>query len=167
MSEIRPDDVHRYRPGPGAELPLDPDETVQAVFTADRRRYWRDHLAMAGLGIVVASLGLALFGRAHTIPAGVLGVVAAVGLRGLYLASEAFARRWQLTDRRLIGPQGRQVMLLEIETVRRLMGDVQIVSRDGQKHLIKHLADPQAVLDTILDARDARARHLRNTEEGR
>ena len=71
------------------------------------------------------------------------------------MKSEVFARRWQLTDRRLIGPQGRQLALGDLVTVRRLFGDVQLVSRTGQKHLIKHLADTQGVMDTILAARDA------------
>ncbi|MCB1400268.1 MAG: hypothetical protein KDJ82_10575, partial [Rhodobacteraceae bacterium] len=68
---------------------------------------------------------------------------------------------WQLTDRRLIGPQGRQVMLLEIETVRRLFGDVQIITRGGAKHLIKHLADGEAVVTRITAAKAARAQVAR------
>lgn len=61
-----------------------------------------------------------------------------------------------MTDRRLIDPQGRVVNLLEIKVLRRLWGDVQIVTTDGAKHLMKHLADPQAVIDTIEAARAAR-----------
>lgn len=147
------DPVHDYRPGPASEQPLAEGETVLAVFTPDRARYLRDHINMAGLGIIAATVILAALGRLHTVWAAVLGVIAAVAFRGLFLRSEVFARRWQLTDRRLIGPQGRAVFLLEIKQLRRLWGDVQIVTNDGAKHLMKHLADPQAVIDTIEAAR--------------
>lgn len=157
MSDLSRDRVHDYRPGPQSERPVEPGEPVLAVFSADRRRYWTDAASMAGLGIAAVILMLPVLGKASQIPVGILGVVAAVVARSAWLASEVFARRWQLTDRRLIGPQGRQVMLLEIAAIRRLMGDVQVVTRDGQKHLIKHLADPQSVIDRIEAAKTARA----------
>ncbi|WP_372840903.1 hypothetical protein [Phaeovulum sp.] len=158
MPEFIRDPVQNYRPGPASELPLEAGETVLAVFAADRRRYWLDHAAMAGLGAVVVAVVLPFFGRADQIPVALLAVAAAVALRGAYLASEAFARRWQLTERRLIGPQGRQVMLLEIAALRRLMGDVQLVTKDGTKHLIKHQADSAATLAAIEAQRAARAK---------
>lgn len=161
MSEIKPDDVLRYRPGPQSELPLDDGETVEAVFTADRRRYWADHAAMAAVGVAAVVAILPWTGKADQIPVAAAAVVIGLGLRGLYFRSEVFARRWQLTDRRLIGPQGRQVMLLEIETVRRLFGDVQIITRGGAKHLIKHLADGEAVVTRITAAKAARAQVAR------
>lgn len=158
MSDLPRDTVLNYRPGPQSELPVEPGEPVLAVFAADRRRYWTDAAAMAGLGIAAVVLVLPVLGKAAQIPVGILGVVAAVAARSAWLASEVFARRWQLTNRRLVGPQGRQVMLLEIARMRRLMGDVQVVTKDGQKHLIKHLADPQAAIDRIETARAERAR---------
>lgn len=158
MSSIGRDPVQNYRPGPASELPLDDGERVLAVFEADRRRYWLDHAAMAGIGATGVVPFLLWFDRAGQIPIALVAAAAAVALRGAYLASEAFARRWQLTDRRLIGPQGRQVMLLEIASLRRLMGDVQIVTRGGTKHLIKHLADGAAAIATIEAARGARTR---------
>ena len=158
MPEIIPDEVHRYRPGPASELPLEAGERVLAVFEADRRRYWLDHAAMAGIGATGAVPFLIWFDKAAQIPLAILAAAAAVGLRGAWLASEAFARRWQLTERRLVGPQGRQVMLLEIASLRRLMGDVQIVTRSGAKHLIKHMADGPATIKAIEAARAARAR---------
>ncbi|WP_415182035.1 hypothetical protein [Phaeovulum sp.] len=157
MSEMERDAVMNYRPGPQSELPVEMDEPVLAVFASDRRRYWTDHAAMAGIGAAAVLLILPLFGKAGQIPIAVPAVIVAIFLRGAYLASEQFARRWQLTDRRLIGPQGRNVMLLELLTARKLLGDVQIVTKSGQKHLLKHLADSDAVVTTILQARDARA----------
>lgn len=157
MSEIKRDDVLHYRPGPQSELPLDEGEQVEAVFGADPRRYWTDHAAMAAVGVAAVVAILPWTGKASQIPVAVAAVVVGLGLRGLYFRSEAFARRWQLTDRRLIGPQGRQVMLLEIDKVRRLFGDVQIITRSGAKHLIKHLADGEAVVARIEAAKTRRA----------
>jgi len=156
MSDLKRDSVLNYRPGPDSELPLEPDEPLITIITADRRRYLTDHAAIAAIGAAGVLLFLPLFGKGDQIGVGLLAVLAAVVLRGWWLASEQFARRWLVTDRRLIGPQGRQVMLLEITTLRRLLGDVQIVTRGGQKHLIKHLADSQGVIDAIEAARAAR-----------
>lgn len=156
MSELERDEVLNYRPGPESELPLDEDETVLGVFAPDTRRYWSDHLWLAGIGMALAGAVLIALGKPHQIPVALLAIALGMAARGWYFKSEAFARRWQLTDRRLIGPQGRQVMLLEIETVRRLMGDVQIVTRSGAKHLIRHLADSAPVVERIESARNAR-----------
>lgn len=156
-TEITRDEVHNYIPGAASELPLAEGEVVSQVFTSDKRRYWADHAAFGAIGIAGVILILPIFGKAGDIPAGIAAVVLALALRGAYLYSEQMARRWQLTDRRLIGPQGRQVVLLQIKTVRRLMGDVQVVSNDGSKHLIKHLADGQAVINAIEAAKSARA----------
>jgi len=161
MPDLPRDPVHDYRPGPASERPLAENEPVLAVFVADARRYWTDHAAMAAIGVAAILAILPWMGKAHQIPLAVAAVVLGLGLRGLYFRSEVFARRWQLTDRRLIGPQGRQVMLLEIHTLRRLFGDVQIVTNGGAKHLIKHLADAEATLRRIEAARAARAQVAR------
>jgi hypothetical protein len=154
-SNIDRDGVHAYRPGPDSELPKAAGEELRAVFLPDVRRYWSDQAALAALGAAAVLLVMPMLGKGSQIWAAILGVFLAVALRALLVKSEVFARRWQLTDRRLIGPQGRQVVLSDLATVRRLFGDVQLVSRSGQKHLIKHLADTQGVMDTILAARDA------------
>lgn len=157
MAELGRDEVHNYRPGPQSESPLDEGETVIAIFSADRKRYWKDHAAMAVIGSVAISAVLPFLGNADQIPVAILAILLGIGARGAYFASEAFARRWQLTERRLIGPQGQSVLLLEIKTVRRLFGDVQVVTRSGAKHLIKHLGDGQAVADRIETACKRRA----------
>ena len=154
---MKRDEVLNYRPGPASERPLDDGETVQATFTADRARYWKDHAAMAALGSVAIAVVLLYLGKSHQIPIAVGAVFLGLAARGAFFASEARARRWQLTDRRLIGPQGQSVMLLEIARVQKLLGDVQVVTKTGAKHLIKHLADGQAALDAIERARTRRA----------
>lgn len=158
MSEIQRDPVLNYRPGTESEAPLEPGEVVEQVFLADHRRYWYDHAVLGGLGAVLVSAALVFMGKSSQIPVAIVAIGAGMALRGLYFRSEAFARRWQLTDRRLIGPQGRQVMLLQIQAVRRLMGDVQIVTTSDDKHLIRHLADAVPVVAAIEAAKAKRAK---------
>ncbi|MDO9526925.1 MAG: hypothetical protein Q7J57_15530 [Gemmobacter sp.] len=135
--------------------PLDPGEVVLTEFTPDRRIFWRDTAYLAFLGSTVIGVMMVVLQNPHVV-IGVLGAAAAVVVRAVYLSSETLAARWQMTDRRLLGPGGRRVMLLEIETVRRLMGDVQVVTKAGDKHLLKHMTDGPAVVATILAARDKR-----------
>ena len=161
MSEIKRDEVLNYRPGPDSELPLDEGEKVTAIFLADNRRYWVDHVLLGVIGIVLVSAILLYMGKADQIAIAAVAIAVGMAARAAWFRSEAFARRWQLTDRRLIGPQGRQVMLLEIKTARRLMGDVQIVTNSGAKHLIRHLADSEPVLAAIEAARIKRAKKVR------
>lgn len=133
-----------------------PGERLLAEFRADRATYWRGHLVMAvvlgfGAGAVLWFIG-------NPAPwAGPVGAALAVGLRGWYLASEVLALRWQLTDRRLILPGGRAFALPDLVTVRPFFGDVQLVTRQGDKHLVKYPADPTATVAAIDRARGARA----------
>lgn len=137
---------------------LDSGETEIAVFRVDKTRYWRDHGIMAL--VLMALAGAVLWAIDSPYPAiGSLGAILAVTVRAAYLASEAFALRWTLTNRRLILPGGqRAIQLLEIETARILLGDVQVITLSGDKHLLKHLGDAQGVITQILTARDKRAR---------
>jgi hypothetical protein len=139
---------------------LEPGEKIVTELASDRGRYWRDHAVLALLGMAGAGAVLWFIGSEHA-AIGALGAVLALAVRGAYLAGEQLKMRWLLTDRRLILPSGGAVMLLEIETLRRLMGDLQIVTRAGDKHLIKHLADPEAARATIADAKARRARRKR------
>lgn len=150
------DSVHDYRPGPASEAPLEPGERELAVFLPDATRYWRDHVRLALFFIIVVAVAFVVLGKTNEIWIGALGVILAIGFRAVFFRSESFARRWRLTDRRLLGPQGRVMHLLEITTIRHLMGDVQVVTKSGAKHLIRHMADPEQVSAAILAAREAR-----------
>ena len=135
-------------------------ERLIAEIRSDRGRYWRDHAVMALLGMAAAGVFLWFIGSDH-VAIGSLGAVLALAVRGLYLASEQLRMRWRLTDRRLLLPDGRAVALLEVETVRKLLGDVQLITRSGDKHLIKHLADADALVALITQARERRARRVK------
>ncbi|MCC5962226.1 MAG: hypothetical protein JJU09_03775 [Rhodobacteraceae bacterium] len=139
---------------------LEPGEKHLREIRADKGTYWRDHGVMAVLGMGVVGMVLALIGSDH-VAIGSLGAVLALGVRGAYLYSEQMKFYWVLTNMRLVGPGGRQVYLLELETARRLFGDIQIITRGGDKHLIKHVAGAESVVAEINAARDKRARRKR------
>ena len=138
----------------GRDVPLDPGERVLATFTADARRFYGDTAALAGVAALGVGVVLALIGNPHVLIGG-LGAAAAVVVRAVFLASESLAARWTLTPRRLIGPGGRVVPLGAVATVRRLMGDVQVITRGGDKHLIRHQRDAAATVAAILRAAEA------------
>lgn len=140
---------------------LEKGEKLLREIHPDRRIFWRDHLWMAAIGMGLVALVLWLMGNAFVL-IGTLGAGAAVAVRALYLASESLASRWWLTNQRVILPDGkRSVMLLEIATVRRLFGDVQLVTRAGDKYLIKHLSAGDALVAEITAARDKRRKVAR------
>lgn len=140
---------------------LDSGERLLAELRSEKGRYWRDHAILAVLGMLSAGIVLTVIGSEHAAIGG-LGAIFALAVRGLYLAREQLSFRWYLTDKRFLMPGGQQVMLLEIETVRKLMGDMQIITRGGDKHLIKHLANSDAVVAQILDAQKKRSRKQRD-----
>jgi hypothetical protein len=132
----------------GGGLELDPGEKVIAEFGPDRATYWRGHIMMAGIGGLVALVVLLLMGQAAPW-VGPIGAFAALGIRGWYLASETLALRWHLSNRRLIIPGGRAFGLGEIVQAKPFFGNVQIVTRAGDKHLMKYMADAPAVIAAI------------------
>ena len=139
----------------GRHVPLGEGERLTAEFKADRGTYWRSHAILAVAGGAVA--GGILVAMANPDPwVGPLAALLAIGARAAYLASEALSDTWRLTDRRLIGPGGREVALSGIETARAFLGGVQVVTRSGDKHLIKYQADPEGTAARIRDARPAR-----------
>lgn len=134
---------------------LAPDETVLASFQADRATYWRDMAWMAALAMAVGMVILWVIGNPH-VWTGAVGGLAAIAIRAWYVASDEFGVRWDLTNRRLMGPGGRITLLSEIELVRGLGSAVQVVTQGGDKHLIKYQSDRIAVIDRINEARGTR-----------
>lgn len=139
---------------------LEPGEKFLREIGSDRQTYWRDHGVMAVLGMGIVGMVLSIIGSDH-VAIGSFGAVIALAVRGAYLYSEQMKFRWVLTNMRLIGPGGRAVMLLELEHVRKLFGDVQIVTRTGDKHLMKHVKDAPALVAEIEAAREKRRKRAR------
>lgn len=133
---IKGDLVHSLTP----TATLAQGETVQASFTPDRTTYWRDHAAMAAFAMAAGMVILWAMGNPH-IWTGAVGGLAAVVIRGGYVASDELAVRWDLTNLRLLGPGGRALRLTDIAKLNRLGSAVQIVTQSGDKHLIKYQAD--------------------------
>lgn len=146
MARIEPEGL------PAQAAPLQDGETVLADFRADRMAYWRSHLIMAV--VLGSAAGLFLMWQGNPYPvAGPMGAVLAIGARAAYLASEALAEVWRLTDRRLLGPGGRAIPLAQIRSARPVLGAVQVTTTAGDRHLIKYLADPAAAADRITQRR--------------
>lgn len=120
----------------------EPRETgpIRHSFRPDRATYLRDHAWMAAAAMAAGVAILWLIGNPH-VWTGAVGGLAAIGLRAWYLASEELAARWDMTDSRLTGPGGRSIGLDEIRSLHSLMSAVQIVTKSGDKHLIKYQVD--------------------------
>lgn len=117
-------------------------------FTADRQAYIQNHMTLAAVAMVLAMFVLWLMGSPH-IWTGAIAGLAGITARGWYLASEQLAEVWEIRDGTLTGPGGRRVPLDQIETLRRMTCFVQVITKGGDKHLIKYQADPVATIATI------------------
>jgi hypothetical protein len=122
-------------------------ERVVARFTPDRKVYLRDQAIVAVAATALVAAALWAMGNADVWVALIAGPLA-IAVRAAYLASEELSAVWELTDRSLNGP-GRSVPLAEIETVRTLGSAKQVITRSGDKHLMKYMADPKAVAARI------------------
>lgn len=142
MSQIERDSLMQRHLRP------DRDEPVLAEFRADRATYWKGHLIMAVILGVIAGAVLVYIGNPYPVM-GPIGAAMAIAARGAFLASEALSDRWVLTDQRLLGPMARSVPLAQISVAQPFFGSVQIVTRAGDKHLIKYLAEPSSVAECI------------------
>lgn len=138
----------------GAPVPLQQGEVVVARFAPDRQVYWRIHVKMAVIGGVLAGLALRLSGNPDPW-VGPVAAALAMAMRGYYLRSEIFAEEWRLTNLRLLGPAGRIAPLARLKLARPFLGAVQIVTQNGDKHLIKYQANADAVAAQIMAAKES------------
>lgn len=146
MARIEPDPIL------GSVASLQEGETVLAEFRADRTAYWRSHLILAVVLGTAAGLFLMLLGNPYPV-AGAFGAVLAIGVRAAFLAADALAETWRLTDRRLLGPGGQAIPLSQLQSARAAFGAVQITTTTGDRHLIKYQADPAATAARITSRR--------------
>ncbi len=124
----------------------------RARFAPDRSTYLQSHVTLALLAMPAAMILLWLTGTPH-VWTGAVGALAAVAARGWYLMSEELGHVWEMTGDALHGPAQRHVPLTDLARVRRIGSAVQLVTRSGDKHLIKFQADPAAVVARIDAAR--------------
>ena len=123
-------------------------ETLIARFTGSRTTYIKEHVMLAAIGAVGATGVLMLMGNPHAWT-GAVGALLAIVVRGVYVASEQIGMTWQLTDRRLITPTGMSVRRADIAKVRTIFSAAQVVTRKGEKFMIKYQADPGATAALI------------------
>jgi hypothetical protein len=136
---------------------LEPGERVVAAFTADRATYWRENAWLAAIAMAGGMGILWGIGNEH-VWTGAVGGLFAIAVRALYLSSDETKMRWDLTDRRLLGPGTRAIALENITAVNTLFSAVQVVTVTGDKHLLKYQADAKAAKATIERAKaEARA----------
>lgn len=118
------------------------------IFTPNKGAYIRTNAWLAAGAMVGAMAVLWLIGNPYVwtgAPAG----LAAIGIRAWYLASEELNTSWEMTETLLTGPGPRKVALNQIEAVNVMGSFVQLVTKSGDKHLIKYQADPAATKAAI------------------
>ncbi|HBZ44861.1 MAG TPA: hypothetical protein DEO85_12560 [Maritimibacter sp.] len=113
--------------------------------------YIKEHVMLAAIGAVGASALLMALGNDYPWT-GAVGAVLAIAVRGVYVASEQVGMTWTLTDRRVISPAEVPIPLSEIEKVRTIISAAQIVTRSGDKYMLKYQADPSETARTIEEA---------------
>lgn len=131
---------------PTAEL-LD-GETVLESFQGERSSYVRTNAWIAA-GAMAAGMGILWAVGNPYVWTGAVGGLAAVVVRAGYLMSDELGVRWDLTNQRLLGPGGRVIALTNIAELNKLGSFVQVVTKNGDKHLIKYQADPLATMAAI------------------
>lgn len=133
---------------------LEPDERILDRFKGHSGTYWREHAWLAAIAMAGGMAVLWALGNPH-VWTGAIGGLAAIAVRGLYLASDETKMEWHLTNQRLLGPGPRAIALDNISAVRSLFSAVQVVTVTGDKHLLKYQADTKAVISAIDAARSA------------
>lgn len=118
---------------------------------ADKTTYIRDHVMIAAVGAVGTCLLLWWIGNADWW-VGLIAAPAAVAVRGVYLASEELALSWELTADAVVSSQGKRIPLDGIARVRSLGSAVQIITKTGDKHLMKYFAEPATIRDAVARA---------------
>ncbi len=126
-------------------------ETLIREFVPDRGTYIREHIILAALGSVITTVFLMATGNPYPW-VGPVAAVAAIAVRGLYVASEQLNMHWLLTDQRMIGPDGRSIPLSQIKKARGLFSAAQLITNSGDKYMLKYLRDTKSAVDAINNA---------------
>ena len=133
-------------------MPDSTETNVLHIFRADRATYIRDHAWMAAIAMG-AGMAILWFMDNPDLWTGAVGGLAAIGIRGWYLASEELGHEWVLTDTHLSGPGERRVRLADVKALNRILSAVQIVTHSGDKHLMKYQGDKADTIRRIMAAK--------------
>jgi len=110
-------------------------------FTPNRSAYITAHAWMAAVAMIVGMVILWALGNPH-VWTGAFGGLGAIALRGWYMMSEEMAVVWRIEAGVLSGPGERRVPLAQIEKVKTMGSYVQVITKTGDKHLIKYQSSP-------------------------
>ncbi|MBL8562308.1 MAG: hypothetical protein JNN06_08515 [Gemmobacter sp.] len=132
--------------------PLAEGEVLLETFRPDRGVYLRNTLILMVVFGVIAGGVLVAIGDPNPW-VGPLAAILGIGARAWFLASEALAAEWRLTDRRLLGPAGQVIARADLIEARKVFGEVAVITRAGEKFLIKYPADPEAVIAQLNGAK--------------
>jgi hypothetical protein len=121
---------------------------VLARFSGDKNVFIRVHVVMALIGATLITGGLYLAGNPDWW-VGIVGSFAGIGMRGYYIADEQLGFEWVLTNTHLNSPSERAIGLKDIATLRHVLGSVQVITKGGDKFLIKYQAEPERVIAEI------------------
>ncbi|WP_432450438.1 hypothetical protein [Aliiroseovarius marinus] len=133
---------------------LEPGEQLIESYSGNLSTYVKEHVLLAALGSVLMSGTLMYMGNPHAWT-GIVGAVAAIAVRGFYVAREQLGFTWHLTNRRLIGPGNRTILLSNIDKVNVIFTAAQVVTHSGDKYMLKYQADAKATQAAIDRARGA------------
>ena len=111
-------------------------------FNPSRQAYIRAHAWMAALAMAAGMGILWAMGNPH-VWTGAIGGLAAITLRGWYMMSEEMGHCWRVEDGVLNGPFERRVPLGQIAQVKTMGSYVQVITKGGDKHLIKYQPSPE------------------------
>ncbi|MEM9248986.1 MAG: hypothetical protein AAGB05_09850 [Pseudomonadota bacterium] len=156
FASARPRKAAPAAPPPEDDRPVDDGARVVATFHPSREAYIRSHLWLGAAAMGIATAVLYWMGNPDYWVGAVAGVLA-IAVRGVYLASEELGRRFELTETsvRTVSDAGgieRSVALGDIEMVRRLGSAVQVVTKSGDKYLMKYIGAPADVQQRIAAA---------------
>ncbi len=127
------------------------DNAEIARFKGDKTTYIRVQVIMALVGAALITGGLYLAGNPDWW-VGIVGSFAGIAMRGYYIADEQLGFEWVLTETQLLSPSARAIGLADIAKVRSVLGSVQVITKDGDKHLIKYQSKPAEVIAIITGA---------------
>lgn len=117
-------------------------------FIPNRSAYIRAHAWMAAFAMAVGMGILWAMGNPH-IWTGAVGGLGAITLRGWFMMSEELAVSWRVADGVLSGPAERRVPLNQIAAVKTMGSYVQVITKGGDKHLIKYQSSPETTASAL------------------
>lgn len=117
-------------------------------FNPNRSAYVTAHAWMAVVAMVAGMIILWAVGNPY-VWTGAIGGLGAICLRGWYMMSEEMEVVWRISDGVLTGPAERRVPLDQIEKVKTMGSYVQVITKGGDKHLIKYQSSPSTTVAAL------------------